>query len=623
MSSEHDDDGRSGGSAGADKGAGTDAGPAGDTGGTADDHGQSRPARRSRLTVVAVAAAVLLAGGGGALWVATANGGGNGSGSAKSSGGGPAPLRFDDPGVPAYAEGSGRPDPGSTYQLTGTLPKGPDSAAVYRTTGGVSQDAVRKLAALLGLSGPVVSEQGAWGVGGTADGAGAALLVSKEAPGNWAYSRYGAPMPGARPGAGSATADTSGPAMESGSGSGGGPASGGGSAPATGSAGPASGSGTSQSADGTGPASPGTPRSADGSAPPDSTVISPADPGNSADMPVDTVRGTTGTGGTPPVSEAKAKAVTDPVFDGLGLSGARIDAAQTVGALRMVSADPVVGGLPTHGWATTLQVGSDGVLTAGYGRLAPLGKGATYPVISAADAFRQLDAVRPVERLDDGTTCVVPMPRPQPKVTPTPTVPGQDKTLPRSMPCVPGNGHPTQVRGATFGLSMEFVSGAQTLVPAWLFDTAPAGVSRTTVVAQTAVRPSYIQRGGAGGNAPGGGYPASPAAPVDPGGPMSPGPGGSDPNKPAAPAHRMTVTAYQVKGSTLVLTFWGGVCDTYKATADETATQVRVTVTGTPREPRGMCLALAKEFSESVRLAQPLGHRSVVDTTDGQPVKGQ
>ena len=28
----------------------------------------------------------------------------------------------------------------------------------------------------------------------------------------------------------------------------------------------------------------------------------------------------------------------------------------------MVSADPVVGGLPTHGWTTTLQVGSDGAV---------------------------------------------------------------------------------------------------------------------------------------------------------------------------------------------------------------------------------------------------------------------
>ncbi|MDX6354508.1 MAG: hypothetical protein QOF98_1411, partial [Streptomyces sp.] len=499
-----------------------------------DEHSE-RPhrTRRSRLTVAAVALAVLLAGGGGAYWAVAAGG------DSDSAAGSPAPLRLDGPNAAAQDSDSGTiggTTGGATYQLTGSLPKGPDSAAVYATAGGATEAQVQQLAKLLGVTGPVESDPGTWRIGPSGDTSGPALLVSRTAPGTWTYTRYGSPT---------------------------------------------------------------------GTVQPDSTVTgsgssSSSNSGSSSSSSSSAATGTDTGSGTAPVSAQKAEEVAAPVLDGLGLSGARLDATQTVGAVRMVTADPVVGGLPTHGWSTTVQVGSDGVLTMGAGRLATLTKGDTYPVVSAASALKDLQAATGGGSDNGISTCVVPMPKPEPSQTPqapqaTPTVPGQDKTLPSALPCVPGNGQPTEVRGAVFGLSMQFVAGDQTLVPSWLFDTAPAGVEQTAVVAQPAVDPKYAQTGGATS------APTDPGAPsVNPGGPMEPASPvpSSDPNAP----NLMKVSGYQADGSTLSLVFYGGVCDTYQATAAETAGQVRVTVTATPTNPGGVCMALAKKFTEKVTL---------------------
>lgn len=553
--------------------------------GTPDEHRPPDGAtkRGPRLAVVAVAAAVLLAGGGGAWWAAASAGGSDGARSDDKPQALPAPLRIDGSGVPGTVTGGPAVVGGSTYELTGTLPKGPASASVHRARGEVGETAVRKLAALLGVDGPVTSDGGTWRVrggtadgNGTADGAGPALLVGKDAPGTWSYSRAGA-----------------------------------------------------QSVQGAGP----------GATRQDQTAPT----------------GSTGwAGGSPPVSEARAKAVAGPLLHGLGLTGARtdasrvVDAGQTVGAVRTVTADPLVGGLPTHGWTTSVQVGPDGVITAGYGRLAALTKGDSYPVVGAAEALKELNGTS-VEHPDHGiVSCRVPTagpvkpmkPRtpPQPgdsdgsstaapaapaptrsgpalppgHAAPAPTTPGQDKTLPRTLPrvvtCAPGNGHPVQVRGARFGLALEYLDGTQALVPAWLFDTAPAGVGRTAVVAQPAVDPSLLQGPVSGG-------PADPAPTVNPGGP-------DVPVAPGAP-RKVAVNGYLVSGDTLTLTFWGGVCDTYRASASESGSQVRVTVTATAKKPGAVCALIARSENEKVVLGAPLGTRTVVDTSDGQPVKGQ
>ncbi|MYS25198.1 hypothetical protein GA0115240_176017 [Streptomyces sp. DvalAA-14] len=513
---------------------------------------RGRPARRSRVTAGAVAAAVLLAGVGGAYWAANAAGGSGG----KAARATPAALRLGDPAVPAQSVTGG----GVTYQLTGSLPAGPKSAAVYRPAAEVSAAQVERLAALLGVGGPAVSDGTAWHVGPTT-GAGPALLVSRAAPGNWSYTGGGPAAVPVRP-----------PAPPS---------------PPT------------------DPASP----------------AGPADPAGS------------------PVSAPKAEAVATAVLDGLGLSGAaRIDAAQTIGPERLVTADPVVGGLPTTGWRTELDVGPNGALTRASGRLSALAKGATYPVVSAQAAFQRLAAGSPTPPDHGVSSCLVPLVPPTPAVPAAPSGPGTDKKLPRTLPCVPGNGHPTQVRGAVFGLSSAVVSGTQTLIPCWLFDTAPAGVSNTSVVAEPAVDPAFLQTpggpsGGPGTASPGGPPPVPPTAPIDPGGPKLPGgpakppvparPGDPAPTAPAAPAQDVKVTGYHADGSTLDVTFSGGLCSTYRAVAAETGTEVRVTVTQASDGKHRMCPMIVRDFTRTVDLQRPLGSRTVVDTSDGQPIRGQ
>jgi hypothetical protein len=557
------------------------------TGEAAAEHGQDRPARRSRLTVVAVAVAVLLAGGGGAYWATSADNGGSGA-----AHGGPAPLRLDSPPREAAMSGSGVPGShsGSTFQLTGTLPKGPRSAPVYRAAA-VDKDTVKRLAEALGVRGPVVPEHGGWRAGVPVTRGGPTLLVDEDAPGTWSYTRRGPTSvtdgspeaiekPMAAGGSGPVTGDDGGPVPANGS------------EPVTGSA------------------------SGSGSGAADSPVSSTTAPDGSAGTATDS-----GTA-APPVSERKAKAVVAPVLDRLGMSDARVDAGETIGDLRMVAANPTVGGLPTQDWAVYFQVGRDGVIMSANGRPAELDQGDTYPVVTAAEALKQLNAASPVERPDYGiASCAMPEVAPGPKVAPKPGAPYDDTTLPRTLPCAPGDGHPVQVRGARFGLAMEYVAGVQTLVPAWLFDTAPAGVSRTSVVAEPAVDPSYIRRGGSGVEPPGTSTPGAPVPPDATAGPAEP----YDPVRPADPRapHHAPVVSYRAGGSTLTLTFWGGVCDTYRATADETGSQVRVLVTARPLNPGGVCTAMAKEFSESVTLDKPLGDRSVLDATSGQTIKGQ
>lgn len=516
--------------------------------------GPERPARRPRLVVAAVATAVLLAGGGGAWWAAAAGGGDNSAS--------PAPLRLDGPGLSASVTGGGPTDgSGAAFRLTGKLPDGPDKAAIYRTSGSVTQADVTRLASLLGMSGAVTSDHGSWRVGGTTDGGGPSLLVSKAAPGTWSYTKYGPPTV--------------------------------------------------------------SPRS-DDSTSTQQTAPSPGVTSSGADA------------GTEPVSAAKAEAVAKPVLDGLGLSDASVNASQTVGAIRTVSADPKVGGLPTHGWSTSLEVGSDGAVTLGYGRLSDVTKGATYPVVSAAAALKELNAT-PIMHPDYGaSSCRASMPEQQNRTStgsagsttrstqapasPMPTISPTSPGVEHSTPCLPitGGGHgPAQVSGAHFGLALEYVSGVQTLVPAWLFDTKPAGTTGTTVVAQAAVDPSYIQGSGPGGTAT-----VSPTAPgsLNPGGPMLPRPSASPSN--ANSPHRVPVDAYTAGGSTLTLTYSGGLCDTYKASASETGTQVSVSVIATPKKPGTMCPMVIRPLTQKVTLDHPLGARKVIDTSDGHPIAG-
>ncbi|MCZ4121653.1 hypothetical protein [Streptomyces sp. H39-S7] len=528
------------------------------------DHPVPRRRFRSPLAIAAMAAAVLVAGGGGAYW-ATANAG-NGTADEKESGS-PAPLALDGArnDVAAGTDSGSATAPGARYPVVKPLPAGPKSAPVHRPHGQVTQATVEKLAKALDVPGPVKLDHDFWRAGGTPDGSGPFLQVNRSGEGNWSYSRLGplakcyrtAPM---QPGTPSA------------------PGAGGGLDSPVCSGPPAA------SADGAS----GTSTSSDAASGPSAASSGPSGAGQGA------------------VSEDRAKQAAAPALAALGLTGARVDASETAGAVRMVNADPVVGGLPTHGWRTTLRIGADGQLSGGYGLLATLEKGDQYPVVDAARALKQLEGSG-TGSADHGVggTCPSLLPK-------QPTAPSDDKTLPQTMPCVPATEQKLEVRGASFGLSAQFVSGARALVPSWLFDVAQAGVAKAHTVAQPAVEARYIQR-----DAPGTGLPSEPG-----------GPGTTEPTQPADPADPVTPTdpkapqkqkavSYTVRGNVLELHFWAGVCSTYAATAEESTAAVTVRITGTHDPAKRVCIMIAKDTVRTVRLEHPLGDRKVVDLYDG------
>lgn len=474
-----------------------------------------RPTGRPRWAIAAVVAAVLVAGGGGAWW-ASATGGSSGSAGSGDDAG--PPLRMDGP-APVAGSSSPTDGGGSAFHLTGSLPKGPQKAAVYAAAGAVSASDVQHLATLLGMSGAVRTEDGSWRVGAEAGASGPSLLVSKAAPGTWSYSADGTPATGARGGG----------------------------------------------------------------------------------------------AGTAPVSPAAAESAAAPLIKGLGLSGAKVDASVAAGSVRTVSVDPRIGGMPTHGWTMSLQIGADGRTSTGYGRLSDLAKGATYPVVSAATALKELNST-PVMHPGEGVmSCLTPVPSPSLR---TSQGVGPKDTAP---PCVPGSGtrQPTEVRGAAFGLAMEYVAGVQTLVPAWLFETAQPGTARTSVVAETAVDPHYITSGS--GSVP----PTTSTAPppsVNPGGPIRPSAPASPPS--GQTTRHVSVDSYTASGSTLTLAYEGGACDTYQASASASGSQVTVSVVATPKPKGTVCPMIIRTLTQKVTLAAPLGDRKVVDASTGQPVAG-
>ncbi|WP_431969015.1 hypothetical protein [Actinacidiphila sp. bgisy160] len=285
------------------------------------------------------------------------------------------------------------------------------------------------------------------------------------------------------------------------------------------------------------------------------------------------------------IPEAEALRKAAPVLAALGLKEARTDASEVSGVLRTVTADPRVAGLPTHGWRSAVRVASDGLLVTGYGMMAPLTRGDTYPVVSAKAALKLLERPGPGGDLGIGDC---------PTVVPKPSRgPGDDPTLPQVLPCVPNAHRPMEVRKAEFGLSAQFVAGRQTLVPSWLFEVAQEGVRRPSVLAQPAVDPAYLR-----------------------GGTASPAPSGT-----AAPgASAAKVESYRAEGTELTLRFWGGVCSDYTASADESGAVVKVKVTGVRKDPGKACIMIAERFSRTVRLDAPLGDREVVDLFDGSTV---
>ncbi|MDX3803086.1 hypothetical protein [Streptomyces sp. AK04-3B] len=274
-----------------------------------------------------------------------------------------------------------------------------------------------------------------------------------------------------------------------------------------------------------------------------------------------------------PVSEAAAKKAAAPVLKALGQDDAKVDASLTMGAQRMVNADPVVGGLPTYSWTTGISVNAQGEVVAGNGQLEAPAKGDTYPLVSAQEALDALNAAPGTGHRMGIGGCASP-------------VPLKDRL---ESPCGASTSAPARqtatVEDAVLGLAPHTSGGRQVLVPSWLFAVKAAGDADGYTVAQPAVEPAYLKS-------------ATTPAPT-------PRPTGSSGTR------DVKVDGYSAEGRELTVSFTGGVCADYKATATESKDEVKVTVTQTPW-PDKVCIMIAKEYHQVVQLDAALGARKVV-----------
>ncbi|MET7294106.1 hypothetical protein ABZS79_18580 [Streptomyces griseoloalbus] len=294
--------------------------------------------------------------------------------------------------------------------------------------------------------------------------------------------------------------------------------------------------------------------------------------------------------GGPVVSEAVAKKAAAPVLKAVGQDDAKRDAAQIMGGKRVVNADPQVGGLPTYGWTTGVVVGARGEVVGGSGRLAEPVKGDTYPVVGAREALDLMNAAPDSGPRGGIGGCATPVPLDE----------GQQQAPCEESPKTLPDQDTITVEKAVFGLAAHSVDGRPALVPSWLFEVVPANARGTLTVTHPAVDPRYI-------------------APGTPSGETSPAPSGPGDEPSAAPSAReVEVEGYTAEGDELTVTFTGGVCADYKATADESGDRVTVRVTEKPW-PDKVCILIAKQYQQTVPLDAPLGDREVVDT-DGEPV---
>ncbi|MFH8340956.1 hypothetical protein [Streptomyces sp. AM6-12] len=261
-----------------------------------------------------------------------------------------------------------------------------------------------------------------------------------------------------------------------------------------------------------------------------------------------------------PVSVAAAEKAAAPVLRAAGLDGARTDASQVMGKQRVVTADPVVSGLPTTGWATGLTISRQGEVVGGHGLLSTPVKGASYPVLDAERTLALMNAAPKGDHRMGPGGC-----------------PGPARFATRlEGPCQsasPASGATVAVDKAVFGLAAHPVAGRPTLVPSWLFGTRGSGT-----VSYPAIDPRYLA--------------SSSASPT------------------AAPEHPVKITGYMAAGRNLTVGFYGGLCADYTATARESADRVTVTVTEHRQEGR-ICPLIAKEFTRTVRLKAPVDGRTV------------
>jgi hypothetical protein len=305
-----------------------------------------------------------------------------------------------------------------------------------------------------------------------------------------------------------------------------------------------------------------------------------------------------------PVSEAVARKAAMPVLKAVGQDDAKLDATQLMGAVRVVNADPEVGGLLTYGWATGIRIGADGQVLGGSGNLTSPKKGDTYPVVDADRALKLLNdsgqGVGTGRGGIGGCTGPVPLEGEDGSAVESGTVASGETPCERMSSRAP-KPETVAVEKAVFGLASQQVDGHPALVPSWLYEVRPAGAADTYTVTQPAVDPAYL---------------ASPESRSQP----TEKPGGPRDTPPADASWRdVRIEGYTAAGDELTVSFWGGVCSDYSTSVREESGEVMVTVTDTSREDT-TCIMIAKAFERTVRLDKPLGDRKVVGS-DGEKLR--
>ena len=305
---------------------------------------------------------------------------------------------------------------------------------------------------------------------------------------------------------------------------------------------------------------------------------------------------------TPAQDASAARAAARAVLEAAGQDPDQAtEAAQ--GAFVTLAVDPVVDGLPTSGMTTSVSAAGPTVLAA-QGWLAVTEPGATYPLISAREAWDVLVATpRPVPLM----AC--------PEPAPSAGLPVQ----------YPGcGGGPVRVTGARAGLSLQWSGAEPVLVPSWLFtvDGSPAPL------AQVAVEPRLLGPDDAGAGGGSGGGAGGSVGTAEPG----VAPGGGDPGQPPPTAaeppdagrqSRFTAVERAADDRSLTVRFWGGVEDCYAYTVRAVESDESVELTLSERaKGDGPCIELAQEHTRTVELSAPLGPRVVRDAETGESLLG-
>ncbi|GAB2833711.1 hypothetical protein [Streptomyces daliensis] len=305
-----------------------------------------------------------------------------------------------------------------------------------------------------------------------------------------------------------------------------------------------------------------------------------------------------------PVSAEEAKDAVRPALKALKQEGAELDASATAASQRTVSAAPEVAGLPTNGWNSSFTVDSDGELARAHGTMARLDKGPTYPVLSAKDTLKQLNKQRAAGGgagvgCPKNAKCANPLLAVESGASDSGSGSGKQESV--------------KVTDAAFGLATHYSSGKPVLVPSWIYDVELPGGTEGQLT-HPALGAKHLKPSGDGDSAST--APAPGGSPSDPGSGSGSG-GGDIGTGGGSEAGAQAVTSYTSEGNTLKLTFWGGVCDKYEASADESGERVEVTVEPKDPDPDKMCVKMAKRQTVEVELDKALGDREVVDAKDG------